>query len=486
MSTPLIYYRQSLDRLEPNNLKKYTSTLIDKDREIMKDALYHYFRSQPNGKVSLYTERLKLFIKQRGINPIERKQHNIDTIPVDLINHITSFLNVKELARLTMVKRCMYIGCYHSNRLRYLKVQLRDLLMGRYYNKSLVQFQRLKSLSLQVGINANANLYTFGTIMTNKLDNLTELKIGTNFNIVIELRSIIAVLKAVPNTQKLYLTNINLVPFNQHQYAPLLHTLKLNELHSLFFTGGSYPLLSIILGKCSLKLRSLNIIGLMPEFIAPSILNLPELKQMKIACFDETVFCQMLSSTRCLEKIGIERRAGSPRDEVFFPFINQVLCQHLQLNYMQIMDNNNGGSSFEPILKEIHDGLLQRNIRHKGLPSFLKFEIWNKQVSQLSKKQIDRIRSYLHKIIKYFHDNGTGFMLIWKYKSINDPGIVKAIGNPENGYIYLPPKKDLAIANIIDNPANGYIYQVHVKDESNERQLVIQTKGFNRGTVEIW
>ena len=88
----------------------------------------------------------------------------------------------------------------------------------------------------------------------------------------------------------------------------------------------------------------------MPHLIRHSLLNLPKLKEMKVTCFDEMIFCQMLSSTRCLQKIGIERRAGSPRDEVFFPFINQVLCQHLQLNYMQIMDNNNGGSSFEPIL----------------------------------------------------------------------------------------------------------------------------------------
>lgn len=493
MSANAYAYRGELQKLESDDLKKYISTVIDEDPEFMKAVLFQYLNSQATGedtsnKIDSFKAGLDLFITTLGIPPIEITGHTIDKLPVELINTITGFLSFGELVTVTKVNRSIYFGCHLANKLRTFTAYLYQQVTGYYNNRSMIKFEMLQSLSLELLFenNVNANLNSFGDIIASKLVNLRELKLYHNSNVTVSIQSLIKVLRSASQIVKLHLTNINLAPFNQHQFDELLQSLELKQLRSFSFSGGGFSLLSMILEKCCLQLRSLTIFGMKPEWMKASTLKYPQLKEMRMTFFDDIVFGQILGSTRFLEKIYIERKLYSVKDDTFYPFINKVIRQHTVLNYIQVIDYKS--VSIQPILKAIHHALTHRDVKPKGLPSFIKFDICNKGECQFSVEDIKEIIKSLKAIVKYFQENSIYFMFIWNYESITDLGIVDAIGNVANDDTYQPPNdKDLGIVKTIGNPVNGFIYQMtHKKKESNERVLVIQSEIYNRGTYENW
>ena len=466
----LYSYMALLDKLTPTEFTKYVSNLNPK---ILKAALFHHLLHQSKDskalqKVSTFRDHLQLFVRKRHQNPIIKPKRDSlnDMIPIELLNYLVGFLNIIEAARFTWLNRTMCIAVYHSIQTQTVVLNLHSLLCDRYNANSLLEWHKLKTLQLNVGQpNDTANMYNFASVMTYKLCNLKELKIISNDNTTIELQSIIAAFRIIPGIQKLQFKNIVLLPY--FSTMEIEQTLKIlwKHVHSVCYGGTSTVLLIAILKACQFQLQSLSVFGFKVHNLPFSLLNFPNLKELRMTYFDETTMSLILSNTKILQKLVIERTHYSIRDEQFFNFIHQVMLRHLSLQYFKIHDYQ--CNSLENILKAINMAFKNRNISNHQFSSYIKFDIWNHGDFQLVENQIDRIREQLKAIVQYLLEQNIKFMFIWTHKADKDSQIEKKIAEKDQ--------------------ANLTIMKYHnLQNYHQYRRLTIQTKIFNCGYYEQW
>eukprot|EP00484_Ammonia_sp_Unknown_P008555 CAMPEP_0197074936 /NCGR_PEP_ID=MMETSP1384-20130603/211355_1 /TAXON_ID=29189 /ORGANISM="Ammonia sp." /LENGTH=515 /DNA_ID=CAMNT_0042513777 /DNA_START=82 /DNA_END=1628 /DNA_ORIENTATION=+ len=145
--TGAIRFGSLLSQLTPSEVHTFLSTLIDQQSNLVLTALFNYLQREPVIAKSFNNLAADIQKSRRQRTPPpQRNKRTLDTIPVELIGNIASYLPQASYFSLCRTNRIVYISCNTPNQLQHINLMKTD----DYSRIALEHYPSVVSLSLNL------------------------------------------------------------------------------------------------------------------------------------------------------------------------------------------------------------------------------------------------------------------------------------------------------------------------------------------------